>query len=114
MHFPAGWEAANLPGLTRLKANGVSFSRTITNACMCSSARATLLTGFLPAQVRGGWGTALCEGDNPAHGLPAGTGKGAGGVQPCVKGTTLITGFLPAQVRREGEPHCSRASCRQR
>ena len=53
MHFPAGWEAVYLPGLTRLKANGVSFSRTITTACMCSSARATLLTGFLPAQVRG-------------------------------------------------------------
>ena len=41
----------------------------------------TLLTGFLPAHVRGGWGTALSEGDYPAHGLPAGTGKGAGGVQ---------------------------------
>jgi arylsulfatase A-like enzyme len=49
-HFPAGWEAANLPGMTRLKANGLSFKRAGTNACMCSPARATLFSGFFPAQ----------------------------------------------------------------
>ena len=50
MHFPDGWEAENLPGLTRLKANGLSFDKCRTNACMCSAARATLLSGFMPAQ----------------------------------------------------------------
>ena len=50
MHFPEGWEAANLPGLTRLKANGVTFNNAYTNAAMCSPARATLFSGFMPAQ----------------------------------------------------------------
>jgi arylsulfatase A-like enzyme len=49
-HFPAGWEEQNLPGMTRLKQHGVSFERACTNACMCSPARATWLTGYFPAQ----------------------------------------------------------------
>ena len=49
-HFPPGWEEAHLPGLTRLKANGLSFEQAICNSCMCSPSRATLLTGFFPAQ----------------------------------------------------------------
>ncbi len=49
-HFPDGWEEQNLPGMTRLKANGLSFERAFTNACMCSPARSTLMTGFFPAQ----------------------------------------------------------------
>lgn len=49
-HFPAGWEQENLPGLTRLKANGVSFENAFCNACMCSPSRATLFTGLYPAQ----------------------------------------------------------------
>ena len=48
--FPAGWEAANLPGLTRLKNSGLSFENAFTNACMCSPARATLMSGYFPAQ----------------------------------------------------------------
>jgi choline-sulfatase len=50
MHFPEGWEAANLPGLTRLKATGVTFNKAYTNSAMCSPARATLFSGFMPAQ----------------------------------------------------------------
>jgi hypothetical protein len=50
-HFPPGWVEANLPGFTRLKKNGLSFTRAFTNACMCTPARTTLLTGYLPAQV---------------------------------------------------------------
>ena len=50
MHFPKGWADRNLPGLTQLKKNGIQFQHAFTNACMCSPARATLLTGFMPAQ----------------------------------------------------------------
>lgn len=49
-HFPPGWEEQNLPGLTRLKRHGVSFDNAFTNACMCSPARSTWLTGYFPAQ----------------------------------------------------------------
>ena len=49
-HFPAGWESQNLPGLTRLKQNGVSFENAFTNSCMCSPARSTLMCGYFPAQ----------------------------------------------------------------
>jgi arylsulfatase A-like enzyme len=49
-HFPAGWEQENLPGLTRLKRNGLSFTNAFTDACMCSPARSTLMSGYFPAQ----------------------------------------------------------------
>lgn len=49
-HFPPGWAKRNLPGLTRLQRHGLTFERAFTNACMCSPARATLLTGYMPAQ----------------------------------------------------------------
>ncbi len=49
-HFPPGWARRNLPGLTRLKRHGLSFENAFTNACMCSPARTTLMTGFFPAQ----------------------------------------------------------------
>lgn len=48
-HFPNGWEEENLRGLTRLKKHGLSFERAFTNACMCSPARSTLISGFFPA-----------------------------------------------------------------
>ena len=49
-HFPPDWAEDNLPGLTQLKRFGLSFERAFTNACMCSPARSTLMTGYLPAQ----------------------------------------------------------------
>lgn len=49
-HFPPGWAAQNLPGLTRLMRNGLTFTNAFTNACMCSPARSTLMSGFHPAQ----------------------------------------------------------------
>lgn len=49
-HFPRGWANANLPGLTRLKNNGLTFRRSFTNSCMCSPARSTMMTGYFPAQ----------------------------------------------------------------
>ncbi|MDQ2652308.1 MAG: sulfatase-like hydrolase/transferase [Chloroflexota bacterium] len=50
MHFPSGWEEQNLPGMTRLKQNGLSFNRAFCGSCMCSPSRATLFTGYFPAQ----------------------------------------------------------------
>lgn len=49
-HFPVGWADRNLPGLTQLTRNGVTFDYAFTNACMCSPARSTLMSGFFPAQ----------------------------------------------------------------
>jgi choline-sulfatase len=49
-HFPPNWERNNLPGLTRLKRHGVTFENAFTNACMCTPARVTWLTGYFPAQ----------------------------------------------------------------
>jgi choline-sulfatase len=49
-HFPAGWAQRNLPGYTRLQRNGVTFDNACTNACMCSPARSTFLSGYFPAQ----------------------------------------------------------------
>jgi choline-sulfatase len=49
-HFPDGWEDENLPGLRRLKQNGVSFEQATCNTCMCSPSRATMMTGMFPAQ----------------------------------------------------------------
>ena len=49
-HFPKGWEEENLPGMTRLKENGVTFNRAFAAACMCSPSRASMLSGYFPAQ----------------------------------------------------------------
>jgi choline-sulfatase len=49
-HFPDGWAEANLPGLMRLRDHGITFENAFCNACMCSPSRASLLTGYLPAQ----------------------------------------------------------------
>ena len=49
-HFPKGWSKENLPGLTRLQETGVTFENAFCNACMCSPSRATLFTGYFPAQ----------------------------------------------------------------
>lgn len=49
MHWPAGWAEKNLPGLQRLKRNGLYFKRAYTAACQCSPARALMTTGhFAP------------------------------------------------------------------
>jgi choline-sulfatase len=49
-HFPPNWLRQNLPGMRRLRQHGLSFERAFTNACMCSPARSTLMSGFFPAQ----------------------------------------------------------------
>jgi arylsulfatase A-like enzyme len=40
----------DLPGLTRLQQNGLTFENAFCAACMCSPTRASLLTGYFPAQ----------------------------------------------------------------
>jgi choline-sulfatase len=49
-HFPRGWSQRNMPGLTRLQKHGMAFDNAFTNACMCSPARSTLMSGYFPAQ----------------------------------------------------------------
>jgi choline-sulfatase len=49
-HFPQNWLRRNLPGMRRLRRHGISFERAFTSACMCSPSRATMMTGFFPAQ----------------------------------------------------------------
>ena len=49
-HFPPGWTKRNMPGLTQLQAHGLTFERAFTNACMCSPARSTFMSGYFPAQ----------------------------------------------------------------
>jgi arylsulfatase A-like enzyme len=49
-HFPPNWLRQNLPGMRRLRRHGLSFERAYTNACMCSPARSTLMSGYFPAQ----------------------------------------------------------------
>ena len=49
-HFPHNWLRQNMPGMRRLRQHGLSFERAFTNACMCSPARSTLMSGFFPAQ----------------------------------------------------------------
>jgi arylsulfatase A-like enzyme len=49
-HFPREWAKRNMPGVTALQRHGVTFNNAFTNACMCSPARSTFLTGYFPAQ----------------------------------------------------------------
>lgn len=49
MHWPPGWAEKNLPGLQRLKRNGLYFSRAYTAVTQCSPSRALMMTGrFAP------------------------------------------------------------------
>jgi choline-sulfatase len=49
-HFPRGWAKRNMPGLTRLQRHGLTFQNAFTNACMCSPARSTFMSGYFTAQ----------------------------------------------------------------
>jgi arylsulfatase A-like enzyme len=44
VHWPAGWAEENLPAMTRLKRNGLTFNRAYTAAAECSPSRAVMLT----------------------------------------------------------------------
>jgi arylsulfatase A-like enzyme len=66
-HFPPGWAERNLPGQERLRRTGVTFRRAFCNACMCSPSRATLMSGYFPAQHGVKW---TLEQDMPATQYP--------------------------------------------
>jgi choline-sulfatase len=113
-HFPKGWAARNLPGLQRLKRHGLSFENAFTNACMCSPARSTLMTGFFPAQHGVKY---TLEEDMPADQYPQvemptdfenlATVAAAAGYTPVYKGKWHCSKpardhFTPADLKRYG------------
>jgi arylsulfatase A-like enzyme len=49
-HFPPSWGGRHLPGMNQLLRNGLTFNNAFCNSCMCSPSRASLLTGYFPAQ----------------------------------------------------------------
>jgi arylsulfatase A-like enzyme len=49
-HFPPGWSRRHLPGFTRLQRNGLTFENAFCATAMCSPTRATMFTGYFPAQ----------------------------------------------------------------
>ena len=71
-HFPPGWAKRNMPGLTRLQQHGMTFENAFTNACMCSPARSTLMSGFFPAQHGVKY---TLETDMPVAAVPAGRAR---------------------------------------
>lgn len=50
-HFPPDWEQKNLPTMTRLKAQGLTFENACCNTCMCTPSRSTIFTSLYPAQT---------------------------------------------------------------
>ena len=66
-HFPKNWAKKNLPGDDRLMRYGLTFPRAFCNACMCSPSRATLMTGYFPAQHGVKW---TLEENMPANDYP--------------------------------------------
>jgi arylsulfatase A-like enzyme len=66
-HFPPGWAEQNLKGMERLKRHGLTFDRAFCNACMCSPSRATLMSGYFPAQHGVKW---TLEADMPDDQYP--------------------------------------------
>ncbi len=102
-HFPPNWLRQNLPGMRRLRQHGVSFERAFTNACMCSPARSTLMSGYFPAQHGVKY---TLEEDMPLPGIPVpgGTAAAAG------RCSNLATVMKAAgyNVIYKGKWHCSK------
>lgn len=106
MDFPPGWAEANLPGMNRLKRHGLSFQRAFTNSCMCSPARATLLSGFFPAQhgVKYTLEQDMSEPDYPQVTMPLpnvmpnlATVVSSAGFDPIYKGKFHVTKYTGAR-----------------
>jgi hypothetical protein len=88
--WPEGWADANLPGMARLKKNGLTFKRAYTNAAMCTAARACLFTGYFNPQHNARY---VLEQDMPSSLYPqVGGPRGGGG------------GSVAAWARRWGAP----------
>jgi choline-sulfatase len=102
-HFPPGWAAQNLPGLTRLKRYGLSFENAFTNACMCSPARSTWMSGYFPAQH--GVKNTLEE-DMPARLYP----QFELPLPPGLKNIATVMSAAGYTVVYKGKWHCSKPS----
>lgn len=50
-HFPQGWAEKNLPGLTWLQNNGVTFTNGYTNASPCTPSRGILFSGLFQSET---------------------------------------------------------------
>jgi len=98
-HFPPDWERRNLPGLTRLKGNGLSFDNAFTNACMCSPARSTLMTGYFPPQhgVKYTLEEDMTRPKNPQYPLPVD-----------LKNIASVASAAGYNVIYKGKWHCSK------
>ena len=107
-HFPPNWLRQNLPGMRRLRRHGLSFERAFTNACMCSPARSTLMSGYFPAQHGVKY---TLEEDMPASEYPQvdlptdlrqpGDGDEGGGLQRRLQGQVAL---LETGRAREAKP----------
>lgn len=100
-HFPDGWEPEHMPGLTRLKQNGLSFEQATCNTCMCSPSRATLMTGMFPAQH----GVKYClEANMPAPKYPQVE------LSPDVVNIGTVMNAAGYATPYKGKWHCSKAA----
>ena len=110
-HFPPNWLRQNLPGMRRLRRHGLSFERAFTNACMCSPARSTLMSGYFPAQHGVKY---TLEEDMEASEVPAGRtadrteeprhGDEGGGLQRRLQGQVALLQTGPRQGSRPRRP----------
>ncbi|HEX3562840.1 MAG TPA: sulfatase-like hydrolase/transferase [Solirubrobacterales bacterium] len=102
-HFPPNWLRKNLPGMRRLRRNGISFNRAFTNACMCSPARSTLMSGYFPAQhgVKYTLEEDMTTSANPQVELPT---------PPTLTNLATVMSAAGYNVVYKGKWHCSKSS----
>lgn len=101
-HFPANWLRQNLPGMRRLRRHGISFERAFTNACMCSPARSTLMSGYFPAQHGVKY---TLEEDMPYPEFPAQSELPLPAAMPNIATVMKAAGY---NVVYKGKWHCSK------
>jgi choline-sulfatase len=110
-HFPRHWLRRNLPGMRRLRRHGLSFERAFTNACMCSPARSTLMSGYFPAQHGVKY---TLEEDMPAEGSVDAEGNPVQPTYPQVELPTDLANLATVMkaagynVVYKGKWHCSK------
>lgn len=64
-HFPSGWAEKNLPGQQRLLKYELNFTRAFCCSAMCSPSRASMMTGYFPAQHGVKWCLESSMNSNP-------------------------------------------------
>ncbi len=115
-HFPKGWARTHLPGATRLADNGLTFTNAFCNACMCSPSRATLMTGYFPAQhgVKYTLEVDMAEPANPQVKMPGrdempnlGTVMSAAGYATPYKGKWHLSKPADMNTNPEKNPPCT-------